>query len=121
MISLIKERRNIQAKPMNTETKPLDILMAISNATGVPMEHLKSRKRDAHLVKTRGIYAYIASEFSFRLVDIGSPINRDHSTVIYYLKHFRDRLSENEPWYDAELAREIANLKRRLRIRLIDC
>jgi hypothetical protein len=47
---------------------------------------MKSRKRN--IVDTRMIYSKILRERGHTVASIGHSLNRDHTTVLYYLEHF---------------------------------
>lgn len=61
------------------------------------IQDLESNLRIRPLVTLRFIYVYIARQMGYRLADIGKSLNnRDHSTILYNLKAFRDLYETDE-------------------------
>lgn len=64
-------------------------------AWGLPAGGLKDRNRQINYVYARMIFAYVARELGFLLVQIGRYIERDHSSVINALKKFEPEVRTN--------------------------
>lgn len=72
------------------------IFTAIENTTGITPEQLKSKTRVSEVVDIKIIFAYILRKYeNATLGRIGIYINKDHSTIIHYLKKY-DSLYETE-------------------------
>jgi hypothetical protein len=76
------------------------ILIAISKASKYTIEQLKSDYRGRHVVIARQVYCYKAFKnkpFDIAYAEIGSMINKDHSTVMYSIKCIKKFLSIKDP------------------------
>jgi len=75
----------------------IELLFHIAEVvTGINEEELKSKLRARPRVIVRSIVGYILHmELGLSVVQAGSVINRDHSTVVYYCKVHKD----NFDWY----------------------
>ena len=93
-----------------------DILTAVSEVTGVSPHSMKNGCRDRTISDARHIYCYVTNQRRIRdhldfvydvtLTDIGSVINKDHSSVIHgnrkiegllkYDKDIRDKVEQVE-------------------------
>jgi len=78
----IKNTKAIQAEMLFQE---------IEKFTGITKAELQSKTRLREVVDARIMYAYIMkSKTLLTLLKIGQQINRDHSTVIHYLRQFKN-------------------------------
>lgn len=59
------------------------ILIAVSKAYGIPVEHMKSKKKTDNVASARHIAIYIIKQMTeLTLKEVGAIFGRDHSTVI---------------------------------------
>ncbi len=63
---------------------PVSIMTAVSDHFNVSLEHMRSKKRDAHLALARQMAIYLVREkTSYPLHSIGQLLGgRDHSTIL---------------------------------------
>ena len=76
-------------------------LLDVCYASECSVYDIKSKKKDRLTSDIRSVYMYIAKEsFPYATLDeIGSVVNRDHSTVSYALKSIRE-CAERGKLYD---------------------
>lgn len=86
------------------------IIMAVCVALRIDRTQLFSRSRKNRLTDARSICCWYMRELGMKLSDIGSVLDRDHSTVIYNLKKFED-LNET----DKEFQQKVYKVKSFLR------
>lgn len=115
MPSLIKEKRKNRHTDSKVEYAPLqwtlnEILTRVCKHLGVSKNDVSSGSRGAKLVKARAIFGYICRERGFSTLAIGKAINRNHSTVTIHHLRFKEYLDETKPWYNPDLALEIAKI-----------
>jgi len=69
-----------------------ELFTEFCRASGLTKDQLKSKKRNDNLVYARHAWACIAHEVfpNAQLDEIGSFIDRDHATIIYYYKEVED-------------------------------
>ena len=79
-----------------------EILQSCCDYSEVSIDHVKSRSRTRVLTNTRAVAVNI-----FRIINpkisttmIGAFINRDHSSIIYYLKNHEDLLGHDKEYKD---------------------
>lgn len=82
--------RHVQAQYKNRNTKY--VINIVSEVTGVSAYRISSKERSANVVQARILLSHFLYNYSkLTLVEIGSIIRRDHSTVVYQLKIYHDR------------------------------
>jgi chromosomal replication initiation ATPase DnaA len=88
--------------------KLTDILEVVANVTGISVDLLRSPNRCREYSNARKIYAMIARETThYGFAEISSQINKDHASVVYYIKTGRAHvLIEPEFAYTLGLCRE---------------
>lgn len=73
------------------------ILEAIGKVTGVTFEQIHMRKRTLELVTARQIYCFqMRDKLPWSLKNIGTSINRDHTTVIYAIEAYHNLYETDE-------------------------
>ena len=83
------------------ESKITKILRVVCNVNNVPVEQVKSNRRDVDLVTARKEYCYLSCKLTWQrwnpsgtsLKEIGEEVGIDHATVLYH-----NRKMEN--WLD---------------------
>lgn len=76
------------------------VLSMISNILGVPVDVMKGRKRDAHIVGARQLYCWFAKKYTnCGLKTIGREIRRDHATALYSIKIVNDMIETRNQDY----------------------
>tara|TARA_R110001606_G_scaffold343624_2_gene492220 strand:- start:3085 stop:3510 length:426 start_codon:yes stop_codon:yes gene_type:complete len=85
MVDIINNKSNV----INNK---IDLLFSIAEViTGYDEESIKSKVRKRPRVTARSIISYMLHmELGLTVVQTGSIINRDHSTVVYYCKSHQD-------------------------------
>lgn len=67
---------------MKTNLK--EIITTISNYYDIPIDDIKSKKRNSDIVKARHVYFYLSKKLTNNILyKIGNIVNRDHSTVLH--------------------------------------
>ena len=67
------------------------LINCIANLYDITSEDILGKCRKAHMSESRVIIAHILRYIGYSLTEIGEILNRDHSSVIYYLKTFENR------------------------------
>ena len=88
---------------MNYQLKSIESLDStiskIATISGCSLHELKSRKRSRVLVDTRMMLIKILKgKNNLTLISIGKILNRDHSTILYHLQSFDDKIKFNKPF-----------------------
>lgn len=58
-----------------------EIMLAASNATGIPVNEIMSKSRQAEKAQARHLFCKVSIESGYSLNAVGRYIGRDHSTV----------------------------------------
>jgi chromosomal replication initiation ATPase DnaA len=66
-----------------------DFLSEFCNNSGVDLKLIKSKNRSRDIVRVRREYSIHAHDKGYTLKEIGRSINRDHTTIIHYLYHYK--------------------------------
>ena len=66
------------------------LIDSVYKATGVIFYHIKCKSRLRDFVYARMIYAYHRQKQCGCISTVGREINRNHSSIIYYLKKYAD-------------------------------
>lgn len=99
-----------QSTSMTSKNDLADIINVVSKVTGVNEIELISRRRDRQFVRARHIAIQLMIEMTdLSYVQIGSALNRDHTTIIYVKKKM-----ENRGRGRSLLNTQLAEAKRRL-------
>lgn len=70
-----------------------ELFIAIEKYTKVTAEQIKGRKRQRSSVYARMYFAYIMKNYNtYTLSSIGDIINKDHTTIMYYLQAVEDMI-----------------------------
>jgi hypothetical protein len=79
--------------PADRRIKMIDVMVAISEATGIPASAVTGPRRPAPIVNARHMAYYLMLEFCTHAsaVMIGRYMNRDHSTVLYGARKYAAR------------------------------
>ena len=119
MISLLREKRRLLTKQSKyvgrTYSKDSTanivttdaILEAVCSHLNLDIDKVKGEYQGERLVKARAIFSYIGREKGFPCKELGRAINRDHASVLYHAKRYKDVLDTEKPWFDEKLHREI--------------
>ena len=97
MIALLnKLRRRVewlgQSTSMTSENDVVNIIDVVTKVTGVSHVELVSRRRAREFVRARHIAIQLMIEMTdLSYVQIGSALNRDHTTVMYVKKKMETR------------------------------
>ena len=68
-----------------------DIVIAVSEYSGVPTQAILGTSRVRELSRQRFLVCLLAHELSYQsLMNIGRALNRDHSTIYYGVKRYRE-------------------------------
>jgi chromosomal replication initiation ATPase DnaA len=67
-----------------------NIIDDIFEKYGVKKQHLFSRRRNAELVKVKKLTYWTLRQAGLSLPKIGKLMNKDHSTVLYGIRTFKD-------------------------------
>jgi chromosomal replication initiator protein len=87
-----------------------DILEAVANHYGVPMESLKSQGRAKEVVIPRQVAMYLIRDLtSHSLPEIGTFFARDHSTILYAIQKVAELADR-----DVDLTNHIREIRNRL-------
>lgn len=92
----------LSKKPAFGDITVADVLKAVSVVTWIPVEVLKSHKRDSVTSSARQIAMYLADE----LTDMGRAHiarqlgNRDHTCVIYGCKRIAEKMKDDQELRD---------------------
>ncbi len=75
-------------------TTPEKIITEVARNTGVTVEDIRSKKRGAKISYARLMTAYIMREIlkDMTLEEIGKEVNRDYSTVVYYIQQVEENM-----------------------------
>lgn len=118
MVSLLKEKRTRKRRQPVYTTLPM-LLDKICTVMELSVDDIISSSRAPRLVMARAVFSYIARERGLSLIDIGDVINRDHSSITYYLKNLDSYLDKERPFFREEVYNEMEYIKQRLRVMLI--
>lgn len=82
----------ITGKVIQFEAAPrfLAILDAIQEVAGCSFQDISGQARERRFVYSRMIFTHHCHQGKNTLTQIARDINRDHSTVLYYLKKYQD-------------------------------
>ena len=81
-----------QSTSMTSENDVVDIIDVVTKVTGVTHMELVSRRRERQFVRARHIAIQLMIEMTdLSYVQIGSALNRDHTTVMYVKKKMETR------------------------------
>lgn len=95
---------------MTSDVDVVNIIDVVCNVTGVNEIELVSRRRERQYVRARHIAIQLMIEMTdLSYVQIGSALNRDHTTVMYVKKKM-----ENRGRGRSLLNTQLAEAKRRL-------
>lgn len=67
------------------------LIDCIANIYDITSEDILGKCRKAHISESRVIIAHILRYIGYSLTEIGDILNRNHTSVIYYLKNFENR------------------------------
>jgi predicted transcriptional regulator len=83
---------------LNYEKNQLDVdlMRAIHEVAGASFRDIASSRRSRKLVYARMIYAYLSNKNGETVTDIAAAINRNHSTISYYLQKIEDEVKFNK-------------------------
>ena len=88
------------------EPEPYDILVRVSEASGVTIEDIAGRLRKENIVIARQMFCYVARIHlkktgvpKWQLHKIGSVINRDHSSVLHSCAVVENMMETRHPEY----------------------
>ncbi len=97
--------------PQRTEIKPDQIIDAVAQAYGLPVDRIIGRERTKLIARPRQIAMYlIREETEVSLPQIGDALGgRDHTTVMYGHEKITDLLERDE-----KLRRQVLEIKERL-------
>jgi hypothetical protein len=103
--TLEKNIAELTGKQIIYEKVPVfaELKQTISKVMGVSFYEIVNDSRERKHVYARMIYAYFCNEQGATITDIAAEMRRNHSTVIYYLRKFKDDRQFNPKF------REIAN------------
>ena len=90
--TLEKNIAEILGKKMIYEEIPVfvEIKQAISEVMGISFYEITSNNRNRNIVFSRMIYAYFCKKENESIINIAREMKHDHSTIIYYLRKFKD-------------------------------
>lgn len=72
----------------------LQIVDAVSEATGIPSRHILGPRRDAPTARARQIVMYEARQHGLSMKQIGDALGRDHTTVVHGIRCEEKRRAE---------------------------
>lgn len=87
-----------------------EIKKIVSKVTYVDIEDIVSKNRKQKFFFARMMCAVLLRECNYSLYNIGAAINRDHATVVYYLKQHDTELDFNSE-YRAMYKKAVATLE----------
>lgn len=88
------------------------IQKAINSVMGLKMSDYCGRSRKMPLNYARMIFIYQCRKLGMNLTTIGKCINRHHSTILHFLRKYKDDLAYNAEFREkAEMVDEIINPK----------
>jgi chromosomal replication initiation ATPase DnaA len=73
------------------------MITEFSARTGIPVESILGRSRNAHMADAREMYYYILSLNGFRVGEIAELMDRHHATVCCGIKRIKDLLDSKDP------------------------
>ena len=90
-----------------TDATAVALLGLVAVERGVaPQELLDTKRGPAHVAAARQLAMYLANTMLGRtLTEVGAIFGRDRTTVAYACRLVEDRRDEDDPGFDAELAR----------------
>lgn len=115
MLAIVKAWKNSlgwlgQSSSMTSKSDVENIIDVVSKVTGVDHVKLLSRRREKEYVRARHIAIHLMIEMTdLSYVQIGSALNRDHTTVMYVKKKMENRKAGR-----SLLNTQLAEAKRRL-------
>lgn len=88
-----------------------NILRSVSEATGVTIIDMRSRRRRPELVKARAMFIWIAyNKTMYGTPSIGEALHKDHSTIVAQLKRMPDNFADLQWCMQLAIAVETSNL-----------
>lgn len=100
---------------------PERLIEEICLIMSVKIEDVRGRCRDGELVKVRAAYAHLGGMCGFSASEMGRSINRDHATILFHQRKYRECLEEGKPWFKPDTKEYIDNIIQSLKTRLIMC
>lgn len=88
-LNIIDRRINMLSKQNKPQSKK-DIVQRVADLFGISIEQIKGRQRDYEFILARHLAAYLLRKEGLTLQAIGKKLNRNHSSIILYLEHFKD-------------------------------
>lgn len=76
--------------------KPKKILEAVSEASGIPVEDLLSRKKYKNIANARGVYYTVCSFYDIRPTEVARYVGRNHGTVIPTGRKYRNYVKRGD-------------------------
>lgn len=76
-------------------SEPDEMLKTIALIVECSTDEIKSKSRKTDLVYCRIIFAKLMHG-KLSLAEIGKMINRDHSSIVYYIKTFKNEIKHNK-------------------------
>lgn len=67
------------------------IVEAVSEATGIPTQHILSKKRTARIARARQIVMFEARQAGLSYHQIGTALGRDHTTIMHGIRMEKKR------------------------------
>lgn len=94
-------RYEIAKKAVSTdELNKYPIFQRVCDAFAITIDEVLGHNRKAVLVIARLIIAYdLCHNYSLRITAAAKLLNRDHTTIMYYLKTVRDRVDTQDEKY----------------------
>jgi len=88
-LNIIDRWINMLSKQNKPQSKK-DIVQRVADLFGISIEQIKGRQRDYEFILARHLAAYLLRKEGLTLQAIGKKLNRNHSSIILYLEHFKD-------------------------------
>ncbi len=80
---------------------PTDILKLVAHATGISIDLMTGRRREANIVFARHISMYLIRELcNYSLKSVGKIFNRDHTTIISAHNHVTNAIETGIEAYE---------------------
>jgi chromosomal replication initiator protein len=71
------------------------IFSIVKELTGISRETIQSKSRRRHIVKARMMAAWSLRKFTdYSYPEIGKILNRNHASIIYFVRKFNERVME---------------------------
>lgn len=81
---------------------------AIHEVTGLTIREYASSRRSRNLFYARMLFVHFCSDLGFKLSQIATFINRDHSTITYVMNKYKDEVKYNRQF--KKMAQSIENI-----------